>query len=398
VAFVTGDDPLRSVDIAVVDPDPERRADLARQIADPDRVLTYPDVVALIGNQPTDRALVIVFGPGMADGSGLAEVERFIRSRPEAGAILVAPELSTTLLRQALRCGVRDVVGAPTEPQTLHESIDRVAQTLPPVLPPKGPDKGHVITVSSMKGGSGKTVVATNLAVVLARRSPHPVALIDADLQFGDVAVMIRLNPERTIVDAVSSVDRADAQYLRSILVTHEPSGLLVLPAPLDPAMAERVTEADMVGIIQTLRTFCSHVVIDTPAHFNDVVLAALEASRDIVIVAGMEVPNIKNTKLGIQTLRRLGMPDSRLKLVVNRANSKVQLDVAQVERTLGLKAQVQLPSDIVVPQAINRGVPVVLDAPRSEITRAFEELAELFLESSVDAPRQKRRTRFGRP
>jgi pilus assembly protein CpaE len=138
--------------------------------------------------------------------------------------------------------------------------------------------------------------------------------------------------------------------------------------------------------------------VIDTPAHFNDVVLAALEASRDIVIVAGMEVPNIKNTKLGIQTLRRLGMPDSRLKLVVNRANSKVQLDVAQVERTLGLKAQVQLPSDIVVPQAINRGVPVVLDAPRSEITRAFEELAELFLESSVDAPRQKRRTRFGRP
>jgi pilus assembly protein CpaE len=390
-----GGHPPSSVDIAVVDPDPGLRSLLARQIDAPDRVVTYPDVTALADGQPSDRALVAVFGPGMADGPGLAEVERFTRSRPDAGAILVVPELSTTLLRQALRLGVRDVVGAPTDPLTLRESIDRVAQTLPPALPTKGPERGHVISVSSMKGGSGKTVVATNLAVALARRSPDPVALIDVDLQFGDVAVMIRLNPQRTIVDALAAVERSDAQFLRSILATHDPSGLLVLPAPLDPALAERVTERDMHAIIGMLRTFCSHVVIDTPAHFNDVVLAALEASDDIVVVAGMEVPNIKNTKLGIQTLRRLGIPESKLKLVVNRADSKVQLDVAQVERALGLEARIQLPSDILVPQSVNRGVPVVLEAPRSDIARAFEQLADLFVSSPAD-PR-RRRGRFGR-
>jgi pilus assembly protein CpaE len=123
-----------------------------------------------------------------------------------------------------------------------------------------------------------------------------------------------------------------------------------------------------------------------------------IEASDDIVVVAGMEIPTIKNTKLGLQTFQRLGVPDSKLHLLVNRSNSKVQLDFKEVERTLGLKAEAQIPSDIVVPQAINRGVAVVLDAPRSDVARAFEELADLFMsEHSATAPAKKARGRFGR-
>src|SRR5439155_11921619 len=127
-----------------------------------------------------------------------AEIERFPRARPDAGASLVATELSTSLLQEALRAGVRDVLGAPTEATSLAESVERVAGTLTlvPSVPTSADDVaqlGRVITVSSTKGGSGKSVVATNLATVLARRSPRPVVLVDADLQFGDVAVMLRL-------------------------------------------------------------------------------------------------------------------------------------------------------------------------------------------------------------
>jgi pilus assembly protein CpaE len=191
-------------------------------------------------------------------------------------------------------------------------------------------------------------------------------------------------------------VDRLDAQYLQSLLVRHDGSGLLVLAAPIEPSYAERVSGADMVRIVEILQTFCSYVVIDTPAQFNDVVLALIEHSDEILLVAGMDIPNIKNTKLGLQTLRLLAVPDSKLTLLLNRANSKVKLDVGEVERTLGLKASCLIPSDIVVPQTVNKGVPVVLDQPRSDVAKSFERLADLFLSGAAALPMNKARGRFG--
>jgi pilus assembly protein CpaE len=391
--------------LAVVDPDPKLRTRLALQLGEDADVVTYPEVAALVEYQSAAGPLVVVFGPGLADGPGLAEIERFTRARPDAGAILVAAELSTSLLQQALRSGVRDVLGAPTEATSLTESVERVSRTLTmvPTLPSAGGADdalglGRVITVSSTKGGSGKSVVATNLATALARRTSRPVVLVDADLQFGDVAVMLRLVTPHTLVDAVSAQGRLDAQFLQSLLVRHEPSGLLVLPAPLEPSFAERVSGADMTRIIEILRSFCGFVVIDTPAQFSDVVIALIERSDDILMVAGLDIPNIKNTKLGLQTLRLLEVGEEKLTLLLNRADSKVQLDVAEVERTLGLRAGCLVPSDVAVPQSVNKGVPVVLDAPRSEVARAFELLAERFAGAAVSpAPVRKGRSLFSR-
>ena len=386
-------------DLAVVDPDPVVRAELAQELGIPD-TLVCTDTLSFADRQPPGQPAVALFGPSLADPPGLAEIDRLTRARPEIGVILAVAEVSTALFREALRSGARDVLAFPVEPGALAESVERVGRSLVGTTPPPPPapsEKGRIVTVSSMKGGSGKTVVATNLAVALARRSEQPVAIVDADLQFGDVALILRLNAPHTIIDAIPAMDRLDAQFLRNLMVRHEPSGLYVLAAPLEPSLAERVSGADMVRILEVLRSFCSHVVIDTPAQFNDVVLSVIEASDDIVVVAGMEIPNIKNTKLGLQTLQRLGVPESKLCLLVNRSNSKVQLDVKEVERTLGLKARAHIPSDIVVPQAVNRGVSVVLDAPRSEVTRAFEALADLFLPSPAALPQKKTRGRFGR-
>jgi pilus assembly protein CpaE len=390
----------RPYGLAIVDPDPKLRTRLALQLGEDADVITYSEVAALAEYQPRGRPMVVIFGPGLADADGLAEVEQFTRARPDAGAILVATELSTGLLQQALRCGVRDVLGAPTEPMSLHESVERVAGTLTlmPTIPSPGatdeaPPLGRVITVASTKGGSGKSVVATNLAVILARSTTRPVVLVDADLQFGDVAVMMRLTASHTLVDAVSAQGRLDAQYLQSLLARHEASGLLILPAPLEPSFAERVSGDDMVRIVEILQTFCEYVIVDTPAQFNDVVLALIEHSDDVMMVAGMDIPNIKNTKLGLQTLRMLGVPEERLTLLLNRANARVQLEVSEVERTLGTKAAGLIPADIVVPQTVNKGVPVVLDAPKSDVARAFMHIAGLITgnEVAAAAPARKR-------
>ncbi len=275
----------------------------------------------------------------------------------------------------------------------LVEAVARVGEGLSPVQRPEGDDGGEVgrlITVFSTKGGAGKSVIASNLAVVLAKRSPGLVALVDADLQFGDVAVMLKLTPPHTIVDAVSAIDRLDPQFMQTLMVRHEASGLLVLAAPVEPAFADQVGAPQMSRIIELLRSFCTYVVVDTPAYFNDVVLSLLEQSDDILLVAGMDIPNIKNVKIGLQTLRLLNTPASKLKLILNRANSKVKLDVSEVERTLQVKADCLVPSEIAVPQSVNKGMPIVLDAPRSGVTKAIEQLADMFLPALADKRRRR--------
>lgn len=335
-------------------------------------------------------SLVLVLGPSCATASGLAELAGAIQSRPSLGTVLVTDELSTDLLQTALRAGVKDVLTAPVDTEQLAAAVDRVAATLG-VAPasaapgttdgggPEGSAPGQVITVFSTKGGAGKSVIAANLAVVLARRSDRPVVLVDADLQFGDVAVMLKLAPQHTIVDAVGSGDRLDAALLQQFLMRHEPSGLLILPAPLEPSFADQISAGEMVRIIELLRTFCGHIVIDTPAYFNEVVLGLIEESDEVLLVAGMDIPNIKNVKIGLQTLRLLNVPMTKLHLVLNRANSKVKLDVSEVERTLQIKAESLIPSDVVVPQSVNKGTPVVLDAPKSGVAKSIEQLADMF-------------------
>jgi len=381
---------LSHLAIVVVDADQNVRTQLGAQLGA--HAVTVASVAGAAEHLSGSPA-VVVLGPSCATPAELAVIEQLTAGRQEFGAILVASELTTTLLQHALRAGVKDVLALPVDAGQLSLTVKRVGEALTAastsvsamspadeLLATDPADLGQVITVFSTKGGAGKSVIACNVAVRLAKRSDRPVALVDADLQFGDVAVMLKLAPQHTIVDAVGSIDRMDAGLLDNLLVTHEASGLKVLPAPLEPAFADQVTGEEMVRIVELLRTFCSHVVVDTPAYFNDVVLGLIEVSDDVLLVAGMDIPNIKNVKIGLQTLRLLDTPMSKLRLVLNRANSKVKLDVSEVEKTLQVKADALIPSDVVVPQAVNKGIPVVLAAPKSAVTRSLEQLADTFL------------------
>ena len=374
-----------NVPLLVVEADPAVRSRLAMQLGEHAiPVETLMGVEERYGSAP----FLLVLGPTCARSGDLGGAEPLLARRPDLGSILIAEDLSTDLFQRAIRSGVRDVLGAPVDTGQLNEAVSRVASTLVVTRPSSsggpsteagGEGQGRVITVFSTKGGAGKSVMATNLGVLLAQRTEGTVALVDADLQFGDVAVMLKLAPQHTIVDAVGSFDRLDVGFLETLLSTHPPTGLKVLPAPLEPAFADQIGADQMTKIVRLLRSFCDFVVIDTPAYFNEVVLGLIEESDDVILVAGMDIPNIKNVKIGLQTLRLLNTPMSKIHLILNRANSKVKLEVSEVERTLQVKAEALIPSDVVVPQSVNKGMPVVLDSPKSPIAKSLEQVADLF-------------------
>lgn len=380
---VPGSPPI--FEVGVVESDPRVRTRLTVTLSEAARPVSFPTLDAA-ADRLADSSGVLVLGPSFADVASMAAAGRLLRSRRSLSAILVAHELTTDVLQAALRAGVVDVVTIDASDDlatALHRAAEAhdasTARTGPGTAEGSPSERGAITTVFSTKGGVGTSMVATNLAVSLARHSPRPVALVDGDLQFGDVAVMLQLTPVHTVADAARQADRLDAELLKSLLVQHDDSGLLVLPAPTDPATADAISAGAFVRILDVLATFCAHVVVDTPTSFDDVVLATLESSDDVVYVTGLDIPSIKNVKLGMQTLRRLNVASGKLRLAVNRANSKVRLDVSEVERTLQAKAECLLPSDVAVPRSMNKGIPVVLDAPRSGIARTLERFAAQF-------------------
>jgi pilus assembly protein CpaE len=333
----------------------------------------------------TSEAFVILFGASLANDSGLEAAQRISRTFPETGVVMLAEELTLPLLQAALRAGVRDVIAIDAGESQIRQAIERVGDAMSGLVnraaaAAEPRTLGTVITAFSTKGGVGKSVVATNIAVVLATHNAGRVALVDSDLQFGDVAVLLGIPPLSTTTDAAAAIDTADEQLMDGLLATHEASGLRVLCAPVEPSAGDKITPEEMVGIVRMLRRMFDYVVIDMPPHFDDVVLALIEEADNVLLVASMDIPSIKNLKVGIQTLDLLALAGGKLKLVLNRANARVHLDVSDVERALGVSAEFRVPSDIAIPQAVNRGVPVVLDKPRAPAAMALRSIAETFL------------------
>lgn len=389
--------PSSSFAVVVVDEDPKLRTRLAMQLGEIVHAAVFPSIEVMEEHVRVQKPTVLVGGPSLSTESGFEALTRYRRGRSDLEVVLVVEELSTQVLQRALRGGVSDVITVPTQSSQIIEPVQRASQNLPTAgatpdsseQSDNAPRRGRAISVFSTKGGAGKSVIATNLACVLARNSERGVVLLDADLQFGDIAVMFKLAPQHTIVDAVAAIDRLDEPLLRDLLIKHEPSGVSILAAPTEPAFADQVDSATMTKIVDLLRSIFDYVIIDTPAHFNEVVLGLLEHSDDIVLVAGMDIPNIKNVKIGLQVLRLLEMPISKLKLVLNRSNAKVKLDISEVERTLQLKADALIPSDVLVPMSVNKGVPACLDSPKSSVAKSIEHLAQFF--STTDAQRARR-------
>jgi pilus assembly protein CpaE len=232
------------------------------------------------------------------------------------------------------------------------------------------------VTLFSPKGGVGTSVLAANLAALLARNAPGPVALLDAHIEFGDAAVLFNVAPRHTIVDAVSAAHEGDIDVVQRLLMRHEPSGVYVLPAPIDPAQVDNISAHDVLAVVAALKEVCSYVIIDTPSTFNDVVLGAFEISDEVVFVGSDDVPAVKNVKVALQAMSLLNLTAPRVSLILNRIQGNGRIHIGEVERALGVKVDLAIPEDAVVPDSVKRGSPFVLDAPKSKAARAVEALS----------------------
>jgi pilus assembly protein CpaE len=358
---------------------------------------------ALDGKVPTVRFLtdvqrriddgstsVVVLGPSFASEPAMESAAILGEDNEDLGIILVAAEIEPSVLRAAMRAGVRDVIEPPLTEQRLNDAVAPLRRRRPAVELAMSPREGKVVTVMSPKGGSGKTVLASNLAVMLAQQlGDGRVSLVDADLQFGDDSLVLQLEPRLTVVNIVHDIDRLDEALVDSVLARHS-SGLRVLPAPLEPAYADEISLASMIDIIGVMRSMFEVVVVDTSSSFDEMLLSLLERSDLALIVVDMDLLSVKNAKLALDTLRLLKFPSSKIRLILNRSNARARLDEREIEKTLGMKVAARIPSDAAIPASVNEGRPVVLGSPKSKTARGFEEVAALVTGTRTGSVRRR--------
>src|SRR5215204_690333 len=316
-----------------------------------------------------------------------------IREHTRAPVILLASGESSALLEDALEADVADVLLLPQMTENVIFAIRKASHSGRKAGGGHG-RRGRVVTVFSPKGGTGKTVTATNLASSFAKHEGKKALLLDLDLQFGDAAIMLGIEPEKTIYDLVVAPGELDSEKLAGYTTRHT-SGLDILPAPLRPEDAELVTEAKLARLLEVARESFDVIVVDTSPFFHGPMLATLDRTDELLLLCGLDVPTLKNLRLALQTLDLLSFPKQRVRIVLNRSNSKVGMKPNEVEGALGMKVRFEVPSDRAVPLAVNRGNPVVLAEESADVSKAIKQMAkELF-----PTPKEEgKKRRFLRP
>ena len=322
---------------------------------------------------------LVVIGPRAPTGEALAFSAALRLARPAIGVILARREVDITLLTQALQSGVREVVPA-GDPVALSAACRRSYEVSRRMLAPPPTDDaspGQIVTVFSAKGGCGKTTLAINLGVALAKQSANArVCVVDLDLSFGDVAISLQLSPLRTIADGLPMVGHLDMAGTASLLTAYQP-GLAMLLAPVTPGDAEKVPPRLVGELLGVLRNMFDYVVVDTPAAFSEHVLTSIDVSSQLVLITTPDVPALKNLRVTLDMLDLLSYPRQIRSVVINRSDSKVGLSLEHVERAVRCPISAYIPSSRAVPISINKGVPITMDSPGHPVSQAIMKLAD---------------------
>src|SRR6202011_5943299 len=237
------------------------------------------------------------------------------------------------------------------------------------------------------------------LACALSKETGAKVALVDLDLQFGDIGVLLNLPMTQSISDVVESIDVADADFISAVM-SEGPAGISVLPAATSPELADLVTPEHVQKILGELRRMFDFVAIDTSSHLGDITLAALDMASQLILVTALSIPSVKNAKLALRLFETLSIPASSITLVLNRCEAHTEFNKESIESHLKFPVAIQLPHDPrTVVNSINRGIPFVVTNPEAEISQRVRELVALLLpeQSAQAAAARGGRRRFGR-
>jgi pilus assembly protein CpaE len=342
---------------------------------------------------------VVVLSPAIKELDAFGLAEFLGKASPATAVLLVRDRELNGTLPAAMRAGIRDVVdlsrgGADLE-EALQRAIDwswKLRSVGGTPKPETDQRRGRIYSVFSSKGGTGKTFMAINLATAIASESKRDTAVVDLDLDLGDVFSYFGKEPSRPIQDLILLGEDATRAQVEDIGTQLRPN-LWGFGSPPDPT-ATGVNGEAMGKVLQALRRSFEYIVVDATADYSDIALAAFDLSEEIFLIAGLDVVGVRHLSLALQTLLALGFPRERFRVVLNRADSKVGLAPLDVERVMKIKVDAQIPSTRLVPISLNRGVPVVVTDPRSEVTKSIYAVAKRLVQAPSET---KSRRVFGR-
>jgi len=387
--------------VLIVDDIPETRDHLTKLLgfeSDIDVVgsaASGAEAIDLAGSLNPD---VILMDINMPDMDGITTTERLARTAPSASVVMMSVQGESDYLRRSMLAGAREFLVKPFSSDELTASIrqvysrEREKQSLLAVAPaasaaggssngtgPGSGEPGVVVAVFSPKGGVGRTTVAVNLAVAAATELGKKVVLVDGSFQFGDVGVLLNLNPKnKSIADLVPELEQAGTgvESIDTFVINHS-AGIRVLLAPPSPEMAELITPAGVKRVVEALRLTHDLVVVDCTAFFNDTTIAILDSADVILTMLSLEITSIKNMRLFLEVAEQLGYENGKVRLVLNRADSALGIRVADVEHSIGRKVDETIVSDgRTVVYALNRGVPFFLSNREAQVSQDILRLA----------------------
>ncbi len=341
---------------------------------------TGEEAIALAKALRPDVILMDINMPGM---DGIEATERLSLEVPDAAVIIMSVQGEQEYLRRAMMAGAKNYLTKPfTGDELIHAAKDAYnrERKVREALRAKTADKkqGKIICIFSGKGGAGKTTLAVNLAVALAGRPLTKVALVDADIQFGDVSLALNVPARSTLADVVAEKENPDDEVLSPYMAIYSDQ-LHILAAPARPEQAESITGKLVGAVLKQLRQSYDLVLVDTASAFNEATIAALDAADSVLLVAGLELPAVKNTKLALEIMQSLGYDDEKIMLVLNRATPEGGIEAGEVETTLKRRFVAAIPTDArTVASSINQGLPFVLSHPATAVARQMQSLAGL--------------------
>jgi pilus assembly protein CpaE len=326
------------------------------------------DLVAVACGGQSDRALFFI--------------EAALKQRPDRPIVVLSEGAKNGFVRRIFEAGADDVVTLPEAPERVAFAFQKAVARRQGAAAASGIAMAPMVCVLGPKGGTGKTLTSSNLAVTLAMAGER-VALVDLDLQFGDVGLALGLSPEKTMYDLAKSGGSLDMEKLETYLTSHV-SGVRVLLAPTRPDQASFISTDLLRDVFALLRSNYDYVVVDTPPGFTPEVIASIDISTHICIVGMLDSLSLKNTKLGLETLELMGYDTGRITVLLNRSDSRIGISADDVTTIVGRAPDVFVPSDRDIAKSMTDGVPIVIAAERSEAARAFRTLADRYVDSSA--------------
>ncbi len=356
---------------------------------------------------------VVLMDINMPEMDGIAATEKLSTQVPTASVVMMSVQGEADYLRRSMLAGAREFLVKPFSSDELTASIRQVytreqeklsrMAALPVVAggaaggsaagDGMGEHDGHVVAVFSPKGGVGRTTIAVNLAVAAAAELGKTVTLVDGSFQFGDVGVLLNLNPKnKSIADLVPELEAGEPESLDTFVIAHS-TGIKVLLAPPSPEMAELITPSGIRRVLEALRRTNDLVIVDCTSWFNETTLAILDAADVVLTMLSLEITSIKNMRLFLEVAEQLGYESGKVKLVLNRADSSLGIRVSDVEGSIGRKVDHTIVSDgRSVVYALNRGVPFFLSNREAQVSQDILRLAQSVAGERAAAPREDAR------